>query len=69
MNDSREIQASKWIRLAQEGEGADFQAAVNPDGEYEVWEAERPINRQPSARAQGVVTPRPPLNWPSASYT
>jgi predicted phosphodiesterase len=32
------IQASKWVRLAADGEGADYQVAVNANGEYEVWE-------------------------------
>jgi hypothetical protein len=34
----REIQNSRWVRLAEEGEGSDFQVAVNANGDYEVWE-------------------------------
>lgn len=34
----QEIKDHKWIKIAEEGEGADFQVAVNLDNEYEVWE-------------------------------
>lgn len=34
----QEIKERKWIKLAEEGEGADYQVAVNLDSEYEVWE-------------------------------
>ena len=35
----RAVQDSRWIRLAEEGEGIDYQVAVNANGDYEVWEA------------------------------
>lgn len=31
---------NKWVRLADEGEEADFQVAVNEHGEYEIWDAD-----------------------------
>jgi predicted phosphodiesterase len=34
----QEIKKQKWVRLAEGEEGADYQVAVNLDGEYEVWE-------------------------------
>jgi hypothetical protein len=34
----KEIKARSWIKLAEGKEGADYQVAVNLDGEYEVWE-------------------------------
>lgn len=38
--DEGETSASqKWIRLAADGEEADFQVAVNFRGEYEIWDA------------------------------
>jgi predicted phosphodiesterase len=34
----REIGSRKWIHLAERDEAADYQVAVNFNGEYEVWE-------------------------------
>ncbi|MBV9924331.1 MAG: caspase family protein [Acidobacteria bacterium] len=34
-----EIEGSNWVRAAKDGEGADYQVAVNANGEYEVWDA------------------------------
>ncbi|MFL6334292.1 MAG: metallophosphoesterase [Pyrinomonadaceae bacterium] len=47
----RELTKRGWVRLAEEGEAADFQVAVNFEGEFEVWE--------PSGRVIGNL--RPPL--------
>jgi hypothetical protein len=33
-----EIGRSNWIRMAKKTESADYQVAVNADGEYEVWD-------------------------------
>lgn len=35
---AREIRRSGWIREADEGKEADYQVAVNANGEYEVWD-------------------------------
>lgn len=31
---------SKWVRLAADGEEADWQVAINAHGEYEIWDAD-----------------------------
>lgn len=36
---SGESVGEAWIRLAEDDEGADFQVAVNFNGEYEIWDA------------------------------
>lgn len=47
----RALDARGWVRLAQDGEAADYQVAVNFEGEYEVWE--------PNGRV--ISNLRPPL--------
>src|SRR5262249_355174 len=37
-NLEREIASRKWLKLAEGDEAADYQVAVNFNGEYEVWE-------------------------------
>jgi predicted phosphodiesterase len=38
-DDGETAATEKWIRLANDGEEADFQVAVNVHGEYEIWDA------------------------------
>ena len=44
----------KWIRLANEGEEADFQVAIDRNGEFEIWDAngKRLPNLRPSLVAK-----------------
>lgn len=47
----RELAKRNWVGLAEAGEAADYQVAVNFEGEYEVWE--------PNGRV--ITNLRPPL--------
>ena len=43
-NEDAATAQEKWIRLSKDGEEADFQVAVNRDGEFEIWDANgRPL--------------------------
>jgi hypothetical protein len=53
-----EIKSSKWIRLAEDGEGVDYQVAVNANSDYEVWE--------PSGQIIGNLRPALKINDPKA---
>lgn len=50
----REVDKRSWVRLAKEGEAADYQVAVNFEGEYEVWEPSGRVisNLRPLLKAQ-----------------
>lgn len=57
----KEIKQSKWVKLADAKESADFQVAVNANGEYEIWE--------PSGRAINNLRPAIKISEPNAAAT